>query len=118
GSSQRIARAGLYQRLEHALVGKPEVENLAQRVQRSNPPAQLLARRDDRGDGALTEALDCRQPESHALAVLDREIQLALVDVGRQHRDAALARLGQVDRQLVGVLRLDGEERRGEMPWV
>ena len=90
---QRIARARLHQRLEHALVGEAQVEDLAQRVQRRNPPAELRARRDDRVDRALAEPLDRRQPEPDALARLHREVQLALVDVGRQHRDAALAAL-------------------------
>ena len=44
--------------------------------------------------------------------------QLALVDVRRQHRDAAFAALAEVERELVGVLRFDRQQRRGEVPRV
>ena len=47
-----------------------------------------------------------------------REPQLALVDVRRQHRDAAVAALAEVQRELVGVLRLDRQQRRREVPRV
>ena len=69
---------------------------------------------EDRLDGALAEALDGGQAEAHALRH-DREVLLALVDVGRQHGDAPVAALGDVERQLVGVRRLDGQQRRHEV---
>ena len=72
---------------------------------------------DDAVDRAFAEALDRGQAEAHALRH-HREVELALVDVGRQHRDAALARFADVDRQLVGVGRFDRQQRGGEVPRV
>src|SRR5216117_893102 len=85
-------------------------------MERGDAAAQLRTRGEDRIDGALAEPFDRREAEPDARAALDGEIQLALVDVRRQYRNAALARLGEIHRELVGVLRLDREERRGKVP--
>jgi hypothetical protein len=87
-------------------------------MQRRDAAAELRSGVDDGADGPFAQPLDRRQPETDALASLDREIQLALVDVGRQHGDATVAAFAQVHRELVGVLRLDGQQRRGKMPRV
>ena len=86
---ERIERAGLDQALEHALVEQPQVEILAERVQRRDA-SLLRAHLEQRLDRALADVLDRGQAEAHAF-VFDREAQLALVDVRRQHRNAALA---------------------------
>ena len=85
-------------------------------MQRRDASAQLRAREEDRIDRSLAESLDRREAEADTLAPLDREIQLALIDVRRQHRDAALARLGEIHRELLGVLRFNREQRRGKVP--
>ena len=110
----RVSQApALHQRLEHAAVGDAQVELLAQLVQRGDAPG-VPAHLEDGVDGAVAEALDRGQAEAHALGH-HREVQLALVDVRRQHGDAALAALADVERQLVGVGRLDGQQRRREV---
>src|SRR5262245_20268663 len=87
-------------------------------MKRGNSAAQPSTRVEDRVDGALTEAFDGCQAKANTLPWFNREVQLALVDVGRQHRDAAIAALGQIHREFVGVLRFDGQESRGKVPGV
>ena len=82
---------------------------------RKRPVRARCSRIDE--DRVLADVLHRGEAEAHALR-RHREPQLALVDVGRQHRDAAVAALAEVQRQLVGVLRLDGQQRRGEVPRV
>ena len=84
-------------------------------MQRADP-ALLRAHGEQRLDRPFSDVLDRGQAEADALLALDGEVQLAFVDVRRQHGDAAVAALTQVHRELVGVLRLDGEKGRGKMP--
>src|SRR6185436_7261692 len=79
---QRIARARFDQRLEDALIGQPQVEQLAERMQRRDPAAERRSRLEDRVDGPFAEPLDRREPEPDAAPGLHREVELALVDVG------------------------------------
>src|SRR6185436_2113015 len=104
---QRVTRAGLHERLEDALVGDAEIEDLAQCVERGDTPFELHARVDEGVNGRLAEALERREPEPDAFAFLNGEMQLAFVDIRRQHGDATIAALGQIHRELVGVLRFD-----------
>ena len=78
---------------------------------------QLLANGEHRQHRALAHVLDGAETETHAV-VDDRERQLAGVDVGRQDRHAELAALAEIHRQLVGVRRLDRQQRRDEVPRV
>src|SRR5438128_1238356 len=87
-------------------------------MKRGDAAAQLRPRRDDRVDGTLTKALDRGETKPHAFAELDREIELTLVDVGREQRNPSIARFAKIEREFVSVLRFDREERRGEMPRV
>ncbi len=116
-SAERVERAGLDQALERPFVDQPQIEILAERVDRADP-ALLAAHGQQRFDRALADVLDRGEPEPDAALGLDGERQLTLVDVGRQHRNAAIAALAEVERQLVGVLRLDRQQRRREMPRV
>ena len=86
---EAVARAGLDQRFEHLLVDDAKVELFAELMERGHR-AGALAHLDDGADRALAEALDRREAETHTFRH-DREVQLALVDVRRQHGDAALA---------------------------
>ncbi len=113
---QAIAGATLHQRLEHPAVGQAQVEFLGQLVE-GGDAAQAGADLEDGLNGALAKALDGGQTEAHAFGH-DGEVPLALVDVGRQHGDTPVAALGDVERQLVGVGRFDGQQRRGEVPRV
>jgi hypothetical protein len=114
---ERIERAGLDQAFEHLLVHEPEVDVLGQREERVDPAAQRLAGLENRPNRPFPRALDRAQAETHALR-LDDEREFAGVDVRRQHRHAELAGLGQVQRDLVGILRLDREQRGHEMAWI
>ena len=67
---------------------------------------------------SFAEAFDRGQSEPDTLSRVDREVQLALVDVWRKDGDAAVAGLSQVDRELVRVLRFDRQQRRSEVPRV
>ncbi len=87
---------------------------LAQRVERIDA-AELLAHVEHRQDRAFADVLDRAQAEADAL-VLDGEGELAGVDVGRQDRHAEIAALAEIHRQLVGVGRFDGQQRRHEVP--
>ena len=111
---QRVERAGLDQAFEHPLVDQPLVDVLAQREQRIDA-AELLAHVEHRQDRPLADVLHRAQAEADAL-LLDGEGQLARVDVGRQDRNAEIAALAEIHRQLVGVGRFDGQQRRHEVP--
>jgi hypothetical protein len=89
GRDETVARARLHQRFEHLLVDDAEIELFAElmdRRDRAGPFADL----DDRVNRAFAEAFDRRQSEPHPFGH-DGEMQLALIDVRRQHGDAALA---------------------------
>ena len=86
---ERVERAGLHQALQHALVDQPQIELIAQHVQRRDRPLRR-AHAEDRRDRALAHVLDGRQAEAHAFR-RHGERELAPVDVGRQHGNAAVA---------------------------
>ena len=70
-----------------------------------------------RNDGfycALTDILHGAQPEPDRFAG-GREVQIALIDVGRKHRNAHLPALVDVLHDLVHVARLRGEQGRHEL---
>ncbi len=113
-AGERIERAGLDQAFEHPLVHQAKIGLLAERVQRVDA-AELLAHGENRLDGAFADVLHGAQPEAHAV-LRDRERQLAAVDVGLQDGNAELAALAEVHRELVGVRRFDGQQRRHEVP--
>ena len=75
--------------------------------------AALVARRDDRFDGALADVLDRQQAEPDRVA-LDRELEVALVDVGRQDLDPHPAALGDGGRDLL-LVRAEGGQDRGHV---
>src|SRR5688572_21011406 len=96
--NQAVARTGLDQRFQDLLVDDAQVELFTELMQRGNA-AGPFADLDDGADGAVAETLDRREAEPHAFRH-HRKVQLAFVDVGRQHRDAALARFADIDGQL------------------
>src|SRR6185436_16151496 len=98
---KRIERAALDEALEDALVHQPQVEIFAQRMDRAEP-SLLGPYLQQRLNRAFTDILDRGQPEPDAAVRLDGERQLTLVDVWRQDRDAAVAALAEVERELVG----------------
>ena len=75
--------------------------------------AALVARRDDRFDGALADVLDRQQAEPDGVA-LDGELEVALVDVGRQDVDPHPAALGDGRRDLL-LVRAEGGQHRGHV---
>ena len=109
-AGQRVERAGFGQALEHALVEQAEIEILAERLQRRDR-ALRAADGQQRLDRALADVLDGRQAETDARRG-HREAQLALVDVGRQDGNAAVAAFTEIQRELVGVLRLRSSAAR------
>ena len=82
---ERVERPDLGQRLEDLAVAQPQVDPRAEVGQRAERAA-LVARRDDRLDRALADVLDRQQPEPDRVA-LDRELEVAAVDVRRQDLD-------------------------------
>src|SRR4051812_32883769 len=81
---ERIGCARFDEGFEHALVGQSQIENLAERVQRRNTAAELLARLQERVDRAFAQSLDRGQAETDALTGFDGKTELALVDIRRQ----------------------------------
>src|SRR5262249_50413571 len=69
-AGERIAGARFDQALEHTLVEEPQVEILAQRVQRRDRPL-LLPDGEQRFDGAFADVLDRRQPEAYGAVWFD-----------------------------------------------
>ena len=107
--AQRVERAGLDQRLDRLLVADL-LRDLAQEVGEVGEGALLAAGGDDGVDDVGADVADRAEPEADVVA--DRgEVAHRLVDVGRQHRDAHLAALGEVDRRLVLVVADAGEHR-------
>jgi hypothetical protein len=70
--------------------------------------AAFLARGDDRLDRALADVLDGQQAEADGVA-LDREVEPAGVDVGRQDLDAQAPALGDGRGDLLGVVAEGGQ---------
>src|SRR5207249_11265114 len=81
-------RAALDERLERALVHDGRIDALGEVPDRLERAA-LLTRADDRARGDLPHALEGVEPEAD-LAADDGEVDLRLVDVGRQHLDPEL----------------------------
>ena len=94
-----VERAAADERLEHALVGHLRVDAGAEVEDRLEAPA-LVPRRDDRLDGADPDALHGVHAEAD-LALDHGEPDDAGVDVRRQHLDAHLVALVDVERHLV-----------------
>ena len=86
---------------------------LAERVQRIDA-TELATHIQHRLNRAFADVFDCTQTKADA-AIHDREGQLARIEVGRQDRDAKVAALSQVHRELVGVGGFDSQQRRHEM---
>src|SRR5436305_2090026 len=78
--------------------------------------AERRADTHQRFDRAFADVLDRGQTKTNAFGRLHGKPELALVEVWRQDWNAAFAAFTQIKRQLVGVLRLDGQKRRCEMP--
>ena len=114
---ERVERARLDQALEHPLVHQPQIDVLAQREERSIAASSRAARRGSTGSAPSPTLFTAPRPK-RTPSGSTMNGQLARVDVGRQDRDAELAALAEVHRQLVGVLRLDREQRRHEVPRV
>ena len=107
---ERVERADLDERLEHLAVAQAQVDPRAEVGQRAERAA-LVPRRDDRLDRALADVLDGQQAEPDRLAV-DRELEVARVDVRRQDRDAQPPALGDRRRDLLLVRAEGGEDAR------
>ena len=103
-------RTALHERFEHALVRDHRVDALGEVPDRLERAA-LVARGDQRLRSALADALDGVQPEPD-LAVDDREVDLRLVHVRRQHLDAELVARVDVDRHAVLRRHHGADERR------
>jgi hypothetical protein len=90
--------AALDERLEHALVDdRGSTRSQKSQIDSNGPPSRA---RDDRLDAPTPDALDGVQAEAD-LALDDGEVDLRLVDVGRQHLDAHLVARVDVERHLV-----------------
>src|SRR5438132_1662838 len=90
--SELVARSRLDERLNHALVRALQVKAIAEVVQRPEriPRSASL---DDRLGGAFADVLDGTEAEADALR-REREVELRLVHVRRQHREAHPAAFG------------------------
>ena len=112
--SERVARARVDQRLDHALVAEPQVDTLAQLHQGAVGPVRVPAR-EDRFDRPLTHVLDRAQAEADALVAHHRELEARLVHVGGEDEEAQLARLVDVTHHVVGIADLRRQQRGHEL---
>ena len=110
--AERAERADLGQRLEHLAVGQPQVDPGAEIGQRAERAA-LVAGGDDRLDRALADVLDREQAEPDRVA-LDRELEVAAMDVRRQDLDRHPAALGDRRRDLL-LVRAEGGQHGGHV---
>ena len=120
-AAKPVEGAALDQGLDHLLVDGPQVHVLAEVKQTLEPP-DALAGLDHVLDGFFAHALDRRQPEAnHALIALAgllvqrREIDVAVVDVGRHDLDAHPLAFGDVLDDLLRVAHFVGQQGRHEL---
>ena len=110
--AERVQRADLRERLEDFPVDEPEVDPGTEVGEGLERPV-LLARGDDRFDRALTDVLHREQPEPDG-RTLDGELNVALVDVGRQDLDPHSAALRDRSGDLL-LVRAEGGQDRGHV---
>ena len=107
---ERVSRAALDERLEHALVATRQIDASAEIVkgaERTTLPSHF----DDPLDRALPDVLHRAEAEADALRC-DRESERRLVHIRWQHRDAHTPALRDGDRDTLGRSHLRGEHRR------
>ena len=103
---QRVERARLGERLQHAAVAVARVDATREVLDRGERSV-LIAHREQALDGALPDGLDLREPEAdRAGAVLrgmggDAEVLPGVVDVRREHLDTEAGALGDRGRDAV-----------------
>ena len=117
GRHQPVARARLHQRFEHPLVDEAQVELFAQLVQRRDARRCVRATSMIAWMAPSPRPLIAVRPKRTPSGTTEKCSWLSLMS-GGSTGDAALARLGDVDRELVGVLRFDRQQRRREVPRV
>ena len=114
---EAVEAAALDEALHHAPVDRAQVDPLAEVEQRAEglaAPPHLQHRL----HRALAHVLDRGQPEADGVADVaanDREVDVRLVHVRRQHLDPHGAALADVAHHAVGVRALRGEERGHEV---
>src|SRR5206468_7753848 len=111
--AERVEASGLDERLEGPLVHLVAVDldaEIAERVESAGAPTGV----ENREDGPLADVLDGREPEPD-LVPLDREVEPADVDVGREDGDPHLAALADVLDELVGVPLFRRQKSRHEV---
>src|SRR5437016_13066471 len=112
--AERVAGAGVDERLEDALVAEAQVDPIAQVDERAvrpprGPPGE------NRLDRARADVLDRAEAEAEPAVADHRELEPGLVDVRRQHLEAELARLVDVAYDVVGIADLGGQQRPQEL---
>jgi hypothetical protein len=111
--TQAIHRAGADQRLQHPLVDpawigtRAEVEQLTELATRS-------AGRDDALHRTLADPLDRTEPVDHFAALVDRETELAAVDIGQHQRQLHMPTLLDQHHHLVGIAHFRRQHRSHE----
>ncbi len=117
--TEPVHRATLHETLCHPPVHHGPVYGLTERVQVREPAARLSgSRQDDAANRPLPCILHRAQAEPHGcgpvLAGLHRELQLARVDIGWQHRDAGPPALHHVKDDLLGIADVRRQQGRHE----
>src|SRR5256885_12998396 len=105
--AERVAGAGVDERLEDALVAEAQVDPVAQVDERAvrpprGPPGE------NRLDRARADVLDRAEAEAEPAVADHRELEPGLVDVRRQHLEAEPARLLDLAHDVVGIADLGG----------
>ena len=108
GVLERVERTGLDQRFGDLLVARTDVD-LVEVVGEVGVAALGGAAGDQRADDIGADVADRTETEPDVGAD-GGEVQFGLVDIRRQHRDAQLAAVSQIDRGLVLVVADRGEQ--------
>ena len=106
-AAQRIHRATLDQRLQYAFVKQPQVDVLAEFINRLEA-SQFLPPGNNRLDRVAADILHSGQTEANSLAVRSK-VRIRHVDIRRIHGDAHLAAFVDV---LHHVVRTAGNRRK------
>ena len=114
--AEEVERSRLDQRLDHFLVARAQVDRFAELEERCEPPL-LLARFEDRFDGAAADAFHRAEAEADVRADHGEGV-VRLVDVRRQDADAHLRRLVDELHHEVGAVHFRGHQRGHEVPRV
>ena len=112
--ADRVERASEHQIFQRFLIDGLQIDPLYEIVHGLERPS-FLARVDDILHGRLAHAFDSGQTETDIAPLVDREANLAVIDIGPQHREAHPLALVHEEADLLDVRQVAAQQRGHEL---